>query len=340
MTLLFVTQKLHEQDAFVKLWVRTFMRRGYKVKVLCLEDQVSPQDFEIFSMGKERGYSKLRQVFRFWRFITTQKYDRVFVHMAPVYGLLGGWYWILTRKPVYLWYTHYKKSFSAWITCLYAKRVFCATAQSVPWMKIGDNGKEKGERGKDISKKIVVGHGIDVAFWKKRDNTTHNPKELLMVHRLSRSKRVEISLRALRYLPEYSLVIYGIEAEPDYVTELKSLVDALELQSRVTFKGTTPMENLLEIYASHRLILNMASETIDKTMLEAMTCGCFPVTTKRNAESTGIMEAPENDTPESLAAFIKNFSGADADQLYSVVKEKHNLEELISKIDQYIAKGE
>jgi len=325
MTLLFVTQKLHEQDEFVQLWIRAFINRGYTVKVLCLEDRVSPQEFEIYSMGKERGYGKFRQMFRFWKVITLQKYDRVFIHMAPVYGLLGSWYWIFLRKPTYLWYTHYNRSFSARVTCRYAKRVFCATSQSVPWL----TGKEK---------KVVVGHGIDLKAFPQRENITKNPHELLGVYRLSRSKRVEICLRALKLLSEeYTMVIYGIDAEKEYVAELKALVEELQLQSRVTFKGTTPMDTLPEIYASHQLILNMASETIDKTMLEAMTCGCYPVTTKRNAKAIGISSAPEEDTPEAVSDFIQNYSGSDSHQLYSVVRERHSLEGLIEKMDRYIS---
>ena len=94
----------------------------------------------------------------------------------------------------------------------FSERIFCATDQSVPWLRNG-------------GQKQVVGHGIDLDFWKQRENKIVNPKELLVVHRLSRSKRVEISLRALALLPtEYTMVIYGIEAVPEYVKELKSLV--------------------------------------------------------------------------------------------------------------------
>ena len=99
------------------------------------------------------------------------------------------------------------------------------------------------------------------------------------------------------------------------------------------------METLPEIYTSHRFIINMASETIDKTMLEAMTCGCYPVTTKANAKAIGITEAPVDDTPEAVADFIQNFSDIDAQQLYSIVKEKNSLDGLIEKMDQFISVG-
>ena len=100
------------------------------------------------------------------------------------------------------------------------------------------------------------------------------------------------------------------------------------------------MKELPAVYANHRLILNMASETIDKTMLEAMTCGCYPVTTHRNAEAIGLQDAPKEDTPEAVAAFIQAFKTADGDSLYRIVEGRHSLEGLIEKMDLYIAVGE
>jgi len=330
MTVLFVTQKLHQQDAFAILWVNAFRAQGFEVKVVCLEDRASPQSFEIHSMGKEKGYGKLRQIITFWKLIATLKYDRVFVHMSPVWGLLGAWYWWPKRVPTYLWYTHYKMQAGLWLLALYGKRLFCATPQSLPQYE-------------GSPKKVVVGHGIDLQAWPKTANRCRDPRQLLMVHRLARSKRVEICIRAMTLLPQdYTLTIYGIEPEPAYIVELKRLTKELGLESRVTFMGTVPMERLKDIYPRHRLILNMASETIDKSMLEAMIHGCYPVTTKRNAEAIGITAAPREDTPEALAAFIKANTDKlpmTPDQMYDVVKERHSLDGLVRRMSDFIRQG-
>jgi glycosyltransferase involved in cell wall biosynthesis len=337
--LLFITQKLHGQDAFAVQWVNAFRAIGYDVTVLCLEwrpediktvlGQDADLSFTVHSLGKEKGVGKIKQILTFWKLITTLKYDRVFIHMTPVWGLVGALVWVLRRTPVYLWYTHYKMQIGLWLIGLYGKRMFCATPQSLPQYQ-------------GSSKKVVVGHGIDLAFWPKRPNHTNDGTKLLIVHRLSRSKRVEITLRAMTLLPEYILDIYGIPAEQDYVTELQALVRELHLEDRVRFKGSAPLNTLAEIYTHHRLIINMASETIDKTMLEAMTCGCYPVTTKGNAAAIGIDHAPAEDTPEALAAFIRQYSEKaplSADAMYEVVEKKHSLKALIEKMDAYIAAG-
>lgn len=330
MRLLFITQKLHGQDAFGVLWVRALQRQGYEVEVICLEAGKEQFSFPVHSLGKERGASRLRSFLAFERLIISRNYDRVFVHMSPVWYALGCWWWLIKGTPTYLWYTHYKMQIGVRLFGWFGKRFFCATSQSLPQFE-------------GSPKKIVVGHGIDMDFWTRRQNTCQDPFDLLMVHRLSRSKRVELVLRALVLLPQkYRLEIYGIEAEPDYSAELRSLVRELRLESRVTFHGTIPMRELPQIYQRHFLILNMASETIDKTVLEAMTCGCYPVTTAANARAIGISESPESDTPEAVAAFVEKFAAAKPlsdDEMYRVVTGRHSLAGLIKKMNAYIWAG-
>ncbi len=330
MRLLFITQKLKEQDAFGVLWVCEFIRQGFEVTVICLDGSQESFEFPVHSLGKENGATRLQSSLRFLKLIATEKYDRVFIHMAPIWYALGFWIWIIRGIPCYLWYTHYKMQLGVRLFGFFGKRFFCATPQSLPQYE-------------GSLKKVVLGHGIDLAFWPKRRNLSMHPHRLLAVHRLSRSKRLEIVIRSLPMLDSaYTLDVYGIEAEPDYVIELKNIVDDLHLQSRVTFHGSIPMEKLPEIYIHHRIIMNMASETIDKTMLEAMTCGCYPVTTVANAEAIGIPMAPESDTSEAVAAFVKAYGEQlpiDPDEMYRIVQEHHSLTGLVAKMGEYIRKG-
>lgn len=345
MKLLFITQKLHGQDAFGVLWANAFAARGYDVTVLCLEWQpekmreVLPDvklKFRVLSMGKERIGMRIRiwdriaLIMRFWKHILAHKSGRVFVHMAPVWGLLGAPVWILRRTPTYLWYTHYKMQAGLKLLGWYGKRLFCATEQSMPQYA-------------GSPKKVVTGHGIDMYFWPQRENLATDPKKLLMVHRLARSKRVELCLKALTILPEsFTIDIYGQEVESDYAVELKELVSKLKLSDRVHFHGSAAVKDLPKIYTHHKLILNMASETIDKTMLEAMTCGCYPVTTRRNADAIGLPNAPRADDPAAIANFIElilDDPSYDADMLYKIVDINHSLSRIVEKMNTYIYPG-
>lgn len=340
MKLLFITQKLHGQDAFTVLWAEAFLAQGYEVHVLCLElrrEQIAVvlgrephPGLQFHSLGKERGYSKWRCIFEFLRSLTTLSYNRVFIHMTPVWGGIGAPVFLYKRVPVYLWYTHYKMQWGLWVLGLYAKRLFCATPQSLPQYT-------------GSVKKVVTGHGIDLAYWPKRSNSATGPTNLLMVHRLARSKRIELAIQALELLPSaYTLTIYGQAVEPQYLMELQTLVNVLKLQKRVQFLGSAPLQSLADIYVHHRLILNLASETIDKTMLEAMTCGCYPVTTAANAKAIGLPAAPKADSPQAIADFVQMYSTqlpASAEALYATVQDRHSLAGIVAAMDQYLAAG-
>jgi glycosyltransferase involved in cell wall biosynthesis len=328
--LLFITQKINDQDddlAFVTQWVDEFIKNGFSVQVVCLELGSFDNHFPVFSLGKEKGYSKLKRTFRFLTFIMSTEYDRVFVHMNPEYFSVGGWWWFLTRKPAYLWYTHYTTHIHLKLAALFSKRMFAATKQSLPQY----DGNPK---------KVILGHGVDVEFW-QNENRCVNAKSLLMVHRISRSKRVEIGIETLVYLPsEYTLTIYGRPIDPAYFEELKALIIKLGLENRVTFAGPLPMPELRVIYPQYKIMINMASETIDKTMLEAMCNGVFPVTTSSNAAAIGLLGAPEGDAPHALASFI--LSGAtnvSQHEMVQIVTERHSLGNLVVSMTEYIKKG-
>lgn len=332
--LLFITQKIHQNDddlAFVILWIKQFIREGFDVKVICLEKRDFDDSFPVYSLGKELGYGKIRRTLRFLKFIFTLRYDRVFVHMNPEYFTLGGWYWFLTRKPMYLWYTHYAMHIHMRIAGWLSKRMFAATKQSLPQYE-------------GSPKKIIPGHGIDMDFW------THDVKKeemlpeysLVSVHRICRSKRSEIVIKALLHLPkEYNLTLYGRDVEKDYYQELQDLVKQHSLESRVTFTGPVPMHKLKDVYGKYHLMVNMAPETIDKTVLEGMVFGVYPVTTKGNSIAVGLPVYPENDEPLTVAKFIldKKWQGYNRDYLRGIVEKKHSLQALVRNMAEYINPG-
>jgi glycosyltransferase involved in cell wall biosynthesis len=334
--LLFITQKIHQNDddlAFVILWVKEFIRQGFTVQVICLEKCDFDDSFPVYSLGKEKGHGRLRRAARFLRLILSLRYDRVFVHMNPEYFTLGGWWWFLARKPMYFWYTHYTLTFHVWLAGLLCRRYFMATKQSMP--------QYDGSR-----KKIVTGHGIDLSFWLVGEDlsqeNTNDEHRLLTVHRICRSKRAEIGIRALLSLPyEYTLDIYGRDVEKDYAAELRVLIAEEKLASRVTMKGPLPMPELKAIYPQYRLMVNMASETIDKTMCEGMLFGVYPVTTKGNSLAIGLPVYPENDEPETVARFIREGKWRifNREYLADIVRKRHSLESIVSTMKNYIAAG-
>lgn len=332
MKLLFITHKIHEKDddfAFASLWVREFIRQGFEVEVICLERGVHSGGFAVHSLGKEKGAGRIEVLARFWRLITTLKYDRVFVHMNPKWVAAGAFYWRIKKTPVYLWYTHYTMHLPLRISHWLCKRLFGATVESMPQYN-------------NDPKKVVTGHGIDLGFW----NADILPREkrrpisdLLSVHRICRSKRLHLAIGALEFLPaEYNLTVYGRILEQDYYQEVKELIKQLNLSDRVHFMGSVPMPELQKIYPHYQIMVNMAPETIDKTVIEGMYAGLQPVTTKGNAKAIGLPDAPE-DAPRAIASFILNYNLLSVEELQKIVQEKHSLEALVRKMGEYIREG-
>ncbi len=332
--LLFITQKIHQNDddlAFVILWIKEFIKQDVDVQVICLEKGNFDNSFPVYSLGKEDGKGKIARILKFWKLIFSLKYNRVFIHMNPEYFTLGGWYWFIKRTPMYLWYTHYTMHIHMRLAGWFSSRMFAATKQSLPQYE-------------GSPKKIITGHGIDLDFWLSQGIVENKSSEfnLLTVHRLCRSKRLELVILALKYLPEqYNLTIYGRDVEKDYAQELRELVKKEKLENRVKFMGPVPMDKLREVYGKYRVMVNMASETIDKTMLEGMLFGLYPITTKGNSEAIGLSASIKNDDPKEIAEFIlqKKWQEYNLKYLQNIVKEKHSLPALISKINKYVKDG-
>lgn len=337
MKLLFITPRIderHDDLAFASLWAQAFVDAGYEVTVICGEKGETRLTCPVHDLQHVPGQSRLRSLLRFQRLICTLKYDRVFVHLGQRWLGAGAWWWKLRGIPAYLWYTHYTNPLSLRLGMLAVKRAFAATKDSLPQYE-GD------------PRKIVTGHGIDTRFWDvpvledaAREPATH----LLAVHRLSRSKRLELVIQALALLPAtYHLTHYGRPQDPindaGYYEELQALVEKLGLKDRVHFMGSVPMPTLREIYPKFCVLTNMAPRTIDKTVLEAMYAGLTPVVTQSQAEAIGETTYPRSDDPREIADYILRLVLLPHERLRAIVNERHSLQALIKKMSVYIKPG-
>lgn len=338
--LLFITPKIKEDDddfAFTSLWVKEFANQGFKVAVICLEKgkhSFDSKEVKVYSLGREHGWPTWLSFLWFQILIWTIPHERVFVHMNPRW-LAAYWLrWFIGRKSTYLWYTHYTQPLSLKIGARFVKRMFAATSDCLPQYEHNP-------------KKVVTGHGIDLNFWE----TPELPEEqlepynhLLAVHRISRSKRIDIVLKALKLLPKhYTLTHYGRPLDPrndpEYEKEIRELANLSELKDRVKFMGSVPMPELRKIYPRYSILVNMVPDTIDKTVLEAMYCGVTPVITKGHSNAIGFPSSPDRDSPEAVAEYIKNMKEISREELRKIVSEKHSLGGLVKKMGEYIRAG-
>ncbi len=160
--ILIITQKVDEKDQLLGFfidWIKRFGDYFQKVTVLCLENRAPelPKNIRVISLGKDRGKSKIRQLFNFYRYIWSLRrdYDVVFVHMNPIWAALGGFWWHRMSKKVFFWYTHKAVTFKLKLAEKFADVIFSASKESfrLPSRKL-----------------VVTGHGIDTDLFKPDPN--------------------------------------------------------------------------------------------------------------------------------------------------------------------------
>lgn len=344
MKLLIITQKVDENDqllGFFIEWIRLFSKKFEKVTVLCLEEGslALPDNVRAISLGKDKGAGKLRQFlnFQFSIFNLRNNYDAVFVHMNPIWVVLGGWWWRLTGKKIFFWYTSGGVTAKLKLAEKFADTIFTASKESfrLPSKKV-----------------IVTGHGIDTELFKpdfSRSNLDRRtPRfdlggiKILSVGRVSPVKNYETLINAAKILKDggvnFSVTMVGetaLDSDVRYLASLKFRIKSLKLEENFSFIGKINHKELPKYYQSHDIFVHLSKTgSLDKTILEAMACGCNVLSSNDSSRKFLKDESVfKEDDPEELAGKIKNLCGAGCRREFrDYVLENHDLDKLISKI--------
>ena len=233
MKLLVITQILDEGDdvlGFMHGWVEEFARQSEVLDVICLKmgKYSLPQNVSVFSLGKERGCSRLKYLINFYKYIFKERknYDAVFVHMNPEYVLLGGFLWRLLWKNIGLWYAHGYASWHLKIAEKMADIIFTSTKSGC---RINS------------SKIKIVGQGIDVnKFRNKSRREVGIPTEasgnqeifqIISVGRISPVKDYGTLISSAEILKNLGLSFkvdivggVGLREQEEYLSGLKKIV--------------------------------------------------------------------------------------------------------------------
>ncbi len=274
--LLFITQKIDDKDSvlgFVEGWVEKLSKRFESIKVICLyRGQFNlPENIDVFSLGKEAGVSKLKNLKNFYRLIFNlrKEYDAVFVHMNEEYVLLGGIFWILFRKKIFMWRNHYSGSWKTSLAAWFCNKVFYTS-------KFSYTARYK--------KSLQMPVGVDDDFFVPNNKITFLENCVLSLGRLDESKNIHILLEALSILKErgalFSATIVGDPSDqsskyPDY---LKELVVKYNINDRVVFVPGVAKRETVNFYQNNEFFVNLSRDGMfDKTIFEAMACGLLVV---------------------------------------------------------------
>ena len=268
MKLLIVTQKVDKNDpilGFFHRWIEEFATHCEQVIVVTqfAGEYSLPFNVAVLSLGKEKGASKLGQIVRFWRlqWKMRKSYDVVFVHMTPVWVVLGARLWKILKKPTYLWYEARGGGLALPRALSSVRTVFGATEYGLP---------QKSE------KHVIMGHGIDtdqfaMGVWAR------DPNLVLAVGRITHTKRLDIIIDAFAALPSSSKLIIagGTITQSDQVEwqKLKKRMEDLHLQDRVEVQWVH-RDEMPKLLGRAGLMLHACEGGLDKAVLEAMSCGC------------------------------------------------------------------
>jgi len=353
MKLLIITQKVDINDdvlGFMHGWIAEFAKHCEKLTVICLEkgEYDLPNNVKVLSLGKEfkiqnskfKIFNSIKYLFRFYKYILQERnnYDKIFVHMNPEYVILGGVFWMLLRKKIWLWYTHKSVNLKLKIAEKFVDVIFTASKESFRLK----------------SKKLkVMGHGINIDKFQILNHPKsqiQNSKFIITtIGRISPIKDYETLINAIEILIQNNInlqvKIVGSPATLEnekYLEKLNKIVVEKKLNNIINFVGSVPNKNIIQYYRNTDLFVNMSmTGSLDKVILEAMACGV--ITLSCNDASRDLLEEynlffKKGDYKE-LSEKIKRIINLSKDKkenikqvLRKIVVEHHSLSNLISSI--------
>ncbi|MDO8558241.1 MAG: glycosyltransferase family 4 protein [bacterium] len=337
--LLIITQKVDKDDAvlgFFHRWLEEFAKHLEKVEVLCLYEgtHALPKNVSVYSLGKEKGYSKIRQLFRFWKFCfaLTRKIDGVFVHMNAIYVLLGWVFWKMRGVNIFLWRNHPEGGWLARLAYVLAHRIFYTSPHA---------------HAARFPRAQRMPAGIDTDFFRKDERVSRTPNSILFLGRISPVKHIEIVLEAAKLLDaggsSFTLSVVGSAPKADDVYEAKIHELALPLFKKGIVKFVPAVRNTdtPHIYNAHEIFINATpTGSYDKTILEAMACGTIPLVCNRSfaeilSKDLVFSEGDTHDLAQKLIMALRLSEDRRQDirrRLRDYVDTRHGIERLVYNV--------
>lgn len=277
-----MTQRLDAGDAvlgFVPRWVAGLARCCERVRVIALDaGDVSglPENVDWRVVGR-RG--RLGRWLRFRRHLAEafgrDGFDALLTHMVPRYSTLAAGAARRAGARHALWYTHGAVDRRLERAERVVERIFTASDASLRL---------------DTPKKVVTGHGIDLAHFDAAGAAPELPPRLLTVGRVTPRKDPAVAVEALARLVaegrDVRLDLVGDALAPgdaEYVASLRARVRRLGLEPRVALPGAVPYRDVPAWYRRATLVVSPSrTGSVDKAVLEGMASG-RPVVTCNEA---------------------------------------------------------
>lgn len=350
MKLVFVTQVLDRDDAvlgFVMRWVQGLAKAAESVRVLALEAgnlEGLPANVDVRVIGR-RGYLGRYLRYRgFLRDAFAEGFDGLLTHMVPRYSTLAAPKASRAKVAHYLWYTHKGVDQRLLSALEVVDGAFTASELS---LRV------------DTPKKIVTGHGIDLAHFDvgPGGDFEGRPVRLLSVGRLTPAKDPLTTIEAVALLRDRG---YSVEltwagstlarGDDEYEASVHRVVSERDLDGAVKFQGAVPYPQIPAAFQGADLFVNASGTgSVDKVVLESMaarrpfvSCNesippvleASPELQGRTAEFSFVPKEPKS-LADRLEAWIE-CSAAErervGDSLREIVAQHHEVDALMARL--------
>ena len=326
---------------FTSSWVSTFAERAGAVDVITMRQGSAelPPNVTVRSAGNELGYSRPRRVAVFRKHLRTllhtNDYDGCFAHMIPVFAALGGLSLRRRSIPTILWYASGRLLPSLPLATAAANVVVSPSRESFPLAR---------------TRVAITGHGIDTELFRPVMRPRNHRAQIVSVGRISPVKRLELLIEACACLRDRGITadlrlvgpVYE-RADEDYARGLKRLISQRCLEGSVVIEDPHPFRTMPGVYSGADVFVSAsATGSLDKAVLEAMSCGVPCVVTDSSARhlmmETGFSLGAEA-TPQSIAdrlGYVLSLADPQRTELGKALRllivKKHSLNGLVDQL--------
>lgn len=258
---------------FTTSWLQAVAKQVEFIHVITMRTgriQV-PGNVQVYSVGKEKGYSEPKRAVEFyrhlWRILQQDRISFCFSHMMPLFTVMAAPFLKTKGIPLITWHLHPNLTSMLKLAHWLSDSMVTALQTSYAYRH---------------NKVVIIGHGIDTALFSSTG--TEPPEEpplILCVGRLSAVKDHPTLLTAThllhqRWSKRFRVVVIGAPARPQdraYVQSLLEQVQELGLLDVVQFAPPVPRTELPFWYRRCTVHVNLTHTGFgDKVAWEAMSC--------------------------------------------------------------------
>jgi glycosyltransferase involved in cell wall biosynthesis len=258
---------------FTTCWITTLAKRMDFIHVITMRAGriVVPDNVEVYSVGKEKGFSEPLRALEFYRYLlhilSSHHIDVCFSHMIPIFSILASPLLKIKNIPLVTWYAHPSLTLTLKIAHHVSTYMLTSIETAYPYKR---------------DKLVVVGQGIDTEVFCGARIAPDKPPMILCVGRLSPVKDHRTLLKAAAILQErwrepFQVVIIGTgatSADDDYIRALHEQLHDLGLQEIARFEPPVSNAEIRLWYQRCVLHVNLTPTGFgDKVAWEAMSCG-------------------------------------------------------------------